>query len=72
MLPVKFDSIWPCSFRGEDVSNISQSETRIALASIFVGGPERNGETLLRTLHRCLLPSLVPFGQVVSEEKIKI
>jgi hypothetical protein len=23
------------------------------------------------TLHRCLLPSLVPFGQVVSEEKIK-
>jgi hypothetical protein len=23
-------------------------------------------------VHRCLLPSLVPFGQVVSEEKIKI
>jgi hypothetical protein len=22
------------------------------------------------TLHRCFLPSLVPFGQVVSEEKI--
>jgi hypothetical protein len=30
MLPAKFDSIWPSSFRG-DVSNISQSETRIAL-----------------------------------------
>jgi hypothetical protein len=26
--------------------NSSQSETRIALAAIFVGGTERNGETL--------------------------
>jgi hypothetical protein len=24
-----------------------------------------------KIFHRCLLPSLVPFGQVVSEEKIK-
>jgi hypothetical protein len=39
---------------------------------LFVGGTEQNGETLERTLHRCLLPSLAPFGQVVSEEKIKI
>ena len=31
MLPAKFGSIWPSSFRGEDFSNISQSETRIAL-----------------------------------------
>ena len=31
MLPAKFGSIWPSSFRGEDVSNISQSETRIVL-----------------------------------------
>ena len=31
MLPAKFDSIWPSSFRGEDVSNISQSEPRIGL-----------------------------------------
>ena len=30
MLPVKFGSIWPCGFRGEDFWNISQSETRIA------------------------------------------
>ena len=67
MLPAKFGSIWPSSFRGEDVSNISQSETRIVLGAIFVGGMERNGETLLRTLYRCLLPNLVPFGQVVSE-----
>jgi hypothetical protein len=32
MLPVKFGSIWPSSFRGEDLLNISQSETRIASA----------------------------------------
>jgi hypothetical protein len=31
MLPAKFGSIWPSSFRGEDFFNISQSETRIAL-----------------------------------------
>jgi hypothetical protein len=31
MLPAKFCSIWPSSFRGEDFFNISQSETRIAL-----------------------------------------
>jgi hypothetical protein len=31
MLPAKFSSIWPSSFRGEDFFNISQSETRIAL-----------------------------------------
>jgi hypothetical protein len=33
MLPAKFGSIWPSSFRGEDLFNISQSETRIALGS---------------------------------------
>ena len=31
MFPAKFGSIWPSNFRGEDVSNISQSETRIVL-----------------------------------------
>jgi hypothetical protein len=33
MLPAKFGSIWPSSFRGEDFFNSSQSETRIALGS---------------------------------------
>jgi hypothetical protein len=33
MLPAKFGLIWPRSFRGEDLFNISQSETRIALGS---------------------------------------
>jgi hypothetical protein len=36
MLPAKFGSIWPSSFRGEDFLNIIQSETRIALGVIFV------------------------------------
>jgi hypothetical protein len=31
MLPAKFGSIWPSSFRGEDFFNITQSEKRIAL-----------------------------------------
>jgi hypothetical protein len=40
----------------------------LPLAAIFVGGMGRNEETLKRTLYRCFLPSLVPFGPVVSEE----
>jgi hypothetical protein len=36
MLPAKFGSIWPSSFRGEDFFNISQSETRIALGGHIV------------------------------------
>jgi hypothetical protein len=35
MLPAKFVSIWPSSFRGEDCFNISQSETRIALDAFW-------------------------------------
>jgi hypothetical protein len=31
MLSAKIGSIWPSSFRGEDLFNISQSEKRIAL-----------------------------------------
>jgi hypothetical protein len=31
MLPAKFGSIWPSSFRGEDCLNINQSEKRIGL-----------------------------------------
>jgi transposase-like protein len=38
MLPAKFGSILPSSFRGEDFFNISQSETSIALGEMYVGG----------------------------------
>jgi hypothetical protein len=30
MLPTKFRFIWPSGFRGEDLLEINQSETRIA------------------------------------------
>ena len=33
MLPAKFGSIWPSSFRREDFFNSNQSEKRIALGS---------------------------------------
>ena len=46
MLPAKFGSIWPSSFRGEIFFNISQSETRIALGGHIFGGMGRNEETL--------------------------
>jgi hypothetical protein len=36
MLPAKFGSIWPSSFRGEDFFNISQSEKELLLVAIFV------------------------------------
>ena len=38
--------------------------------AMFVGRMEPNEEVLWRILHRCFLPSLAPFGQAVSEEKI--
>ena len=37
---------------------------------MFVVRSGRNEQTSYRTSHRCFLSSLVPFGQVVSEEKI--
>jgi hypothetical protein len=42
----------------------------VVTAVMFVGQMEPNEEVLLRILHRCFLPSLAPFGQAVSEEKI--
>ena len=70
----KSGSIWPSCFRGEDFFNISQSEKRINLGSHVCrpnGTKWRNFIEDL-TYMLTLLPSLVPFGQVVSEEKIKI
>ena len=42
----------------------------LVLAAMFVGRMEPNEEALQRILHRCFLPSLVPFYQAVSEEQI--
>ena len=35
MLPTKFRFIWPSGFRGEDILEINQSETRMALMAMF-------------------------------------
>ena len=42
----------------------------LVTAAMFVGRMELNEEVLKSILHRCFLPSLAPFGQAVSEEKI--
>jgi hypothetical protein len=46
MLPAKFGSIWPSSFRGEDFFTIANQKPELPLAAIFVGGMGRNEETL--------------------------
>jgi hypothetical protein len=38
MLPAKFGSIWPCSFRGEDFLTLANQKQELPLAAIFVGG----------------------------------
>jgi hypothetical protein len=40
---------------------LANQKQELPLVAIFVGGMGRNEETLLRTLYRCFLPSLVPF-----------
>ena len=42
----------------------------LVTVAMVVGRMEPNEEVLQRILHRCFLPSLAPFGQAVSEEKI--
>ena len=71
MLPTKFRFIWPSGFR-EDFKKITQSETRIAKAAMFVNGSGQNEQSLERIFHRCFLPSFTSFGWGVSEEKIKM
>ena len=46
MLPAKFGLIWPSSFRGEDLFNISQSLKGLLLVAMFVGRMELNEEAL--------------------------
>jgi hypothetical protein len=46
---------------------ITQSETRIAVATMFVNGSGRNEQPLERCAHRCFQPSFGLFGKAVSE-----
>jgi hypothetical protein len=45
MLPAKIGSIWPSSFRGEDLLTVANQKQELPLAAIFVGGTERNKVT---------------------------
>ena len=44
MLPAKFGSIWPSSFRGEVFLTLANQKQELPLAAIFVGGMGRNEE----------------------------
>ena len=46
MLPTKFQFIRLRGFRGEDFLEINQSETRMAVAAMFVNGLGRNEQSL--------------------------
>jgi hypothetical protein len=46
MLPTKFRFIWQSSFRGEDILEINQSETRLSVVAMFVNGSELNEQSL--------------------------
>ena len=70
MLPAKVGSIWPSSFRGEDFLTVANQKKELLLVAMFVGQVEPYEEVLYSILHSCFLPSLVPFGQGVSGEKI--
>jgi hypothetical protein len=46
MLPTKFRFIWPSGFIGEDFKEISQSETKLSVAAMFVNGSGQNEQSL--------------------------
>jgi hypothetical protein len=46
MLPTKLWFIWPGGFRGEDILDINQSETKRPVAAMFANGSGRNKQSL--------------------------
>jgi hypothetical protein len=46
MIPTKFRIIWLSGFRGEDLLEINQSETRIVCGGHVFNGSEQNEQTL--------------------------
>jgi hypothetical protein len=45
MLPAKFGSIWPSSFRGEDFLAVANQKQELLLADMFVGQMEPWNQT---------------------------
>jgi hypothetical protein len=62
MLPTKFRFIWPSGFRGEDLKKSANQKQELTMAVIFVNGSGQNEPFLMRTIHRCFLPSFTSFG----------
>jgi hypothetical protein len=70
MLPTKFRFTWPSGFRGEYFFKSANQKQELPVVAMFVNGSGRNEQSLLRTFHKCILPSFGSFGQAVSEKKI--
>jgi hypothetical protein len=68
MLPTKFRFIWPSGFRGEDFKKSAHQKQELPVAAMFVNGSERNEHFLLRTFHRCFVPSFSSFGGFRGED----
>ena len=70
MLPAKFGSISPSSFRVEDFETQPIRIKNCLWRPCFLSDRDEMNKLHKTTSHRCFLQSLVPFGQAVSEEKI--
>ena len=52
--------------------NSTNQKQELPVVAMFIIGSGRNVHSLQRTSHRCFLPSVSSFDQVVLEEKIKM
>jgi hypothetical protein len=52
MLPAKFGSIWPSSFRGEDFLTLANQKQELPLSAIFVGGTKLGRKHLCKILYK--------------------
>jgi hypothetical protein len=50
MLPAKFGSIWPSSFRGEVFFTLANQKKELLLVAIFVGQMEPNDRSFIEDL----------------------
>ena len=46
MFPAKVGSVWPSSFKGEDVLTLANQKQDLFLAAMFIGRMEPNEEAL--------------------------
>ena len=69
MLPTKFPFTWPSGFKGEDILEIDQSETRIACGGHVYKRIRTKCAIFIEDLPQMLATNFGSFGQVVSEEK---